>query len=253
MKNTELLNMIIDRMSNFELDIRDPFGEFTEETNEMEGDVASFQDAIRHIFDDYFIEFMFGASKVVMICDEWDFVVKVPFNCEKYFDDYTYEADQEASGDAWLDPDGYITVNKFYGADSETGWDYCDAEVNKYYNAEEAGVAQYFAETEFLCYTKGGYPVYIQEKCVTDLSTAKPASAKSKEIAKSRTYENTTGGIDSVTWVACFIDTFGEKEFDKLTKFTESDDDIKDDLHYRNVGYTMSGQPIIIDYAGFNS
>ena len=251
MDKMEAVKYFIERVSRLHIDIRYPFGESLEGNyEEVTGAVDELEQEVYSIFDEP-VELRYGASKVVIMSREWDYVLKIPFNGAYTFleAEYNEYCDNHDSEPKMKD---YITFEKYCGADSEDGWDYCDAENNKYDKAEEAKVNQYFAKTEFLCFTNGGYPVYIQEKCRYRISEDK-STDKSRNIASSRQAEYKDGGISSVLWIASFIDFYGEAEFEKLRIFLDSDEDLNGDLHDENVGYTMDGKPIILDYAGFNS
>ena len=251
MDKMEAVKYFIERASQLHIDIRYPFGEAIDGNyEEITSAVDELEKEVYSIFDEP-VELRYGASKVVIMSEEWDYVLKIPFNGAYTFleDDYNEYCDNHDSEPQIKD---YITFEKYRGADSEDGWDYCDAENNKYDKAEKAEVNQYFVKTEFLCFTNGGYPIYIQDRCRYRTSEDK-STDKSRKIASSRQAEYKDGGINSVLWIASFIDFYGEAEFEKLRVFLDSDEDLNGDLHDENVGYTMEGKPIILDYAGFNS
>lgn len=245
----EIINDLIMRLSNLELNIKDPFGEERSGNWDYEGDAYALQSHLRSLFDND-IEFRFGASKMVIMSDAWDFVLKIPFNGAYEFDECSYDDDYEENPNVC--EDDYFVFERYSGADSECCWDYCDAEDNKYMKAEDAELEQYFAKTDFLCFSKYGYPIYIQQKCA-GCNYDKPRDHATFELAQDKISSRHSGGVYCAEWIADFITCYGEDEFDRLSEFLDSDDDLSSDLHYENVGYTMEGKPIIMDYAGFNS
>ena len=244
------IGTLIDKFANFEMPITDPFGEFIEDEGwDLQGDAPDMSEALCQLFDGEYFDYKYGATKMVVIFPEKDIVVKIPFNGSYYFDSELYDEDDEKGINPM--PYDYTKFETFYNADSETGWDYCDAEVNKFINAEEENLDKYFAETDFLCFTKGGYPIYIQEKCSRckgRVDTNRP----SYKTAQNKVCSREAGGIGYEPWIADFIDAYGEGEFDRLVKFLDSDEDLCGDLHFDNIGYNSKGLPIIMDYAGFN-
>lgn len=175
-----------------------------------------------------------GASKVVVIPrSDCPYVIKIPMSGVQ-MTEYDCDGGEE------------VVAKYFKGADSEDGWDYCQAEVNYYELAEEAGMEKYFAATIKWKDTKGGYPLYLQEK-VEWFSHVEP-SRKSMDLAK----VNCCGDIrlDNVEWIAAFLDWYGLDEYKKLLAFIENWG--INDLHGGNIGYRKNGAPVIFDYSGWN-
>ena len=111
-----------------------------------------------------------GVSKMAVIIPESHYVIKVPFNgkWDSYHDD-----DNDIYEDYWED---------FQYANQETySFDYCCDELDKYERAVSAGLGMFFAETLFYGYTKGGYPLYLQEKVRPDNYLRRADTPKAKE------------------------------------------------------------------------
>ena len=99
-----------------------------------ENDEADFYPVVVQPFSEKYkkpFDYATGATKGVLIFEQLGFVIKIPFcrNSEDY-DDY------------------YECCNYFTGADADNGWDYCEAEADKYQRAEEEGISMCFAKTE---------------------------------------------------------------------------------------------------------
>lgn len=169
-----------------------------------------------------------GASKLVIIPEDKDYVIKIPFN---------------ASCDTFL--------CEYY----DYSYNYCEKECNLYkkISFEENPLFTQF----FLPLTKvrefENWEVYIQPKCqiynhLEEEDRSKTYSKDSMMKVKSKKLGYYTNLPDD--WIAAVTemlkDTKLVKEFiDMLQKY-----DITQDLHSGNIGY-YNGKPVILDYAGF--
>ena len=189
-------------------------------------------------FEDYFTrdlpedcEYSYGASKLVIIPDNTDYVIKVPFNC-------TYDEE-------WL-----YFQNAYYCRQEEYGWDYCEAEVEYYEEAADWGVEKYFAETRYIgdCH---GWPIYVQPKC--------EAMENSRD-----SHSHTREEYDSIQKKADSVDQHGIRDRDFLCDlFKDADvatvsllfqfiDEMLNDLHSGNYGYFEgTTDACLLDYAGW--
>lgn len=181
-----------------------------------------------------------GATKLVLIPREYEFVIKIPFFGEDW--------------DATLEK--YI---KFSGANEPEGWNYCEVENILYSKAEAEEVEEYFLETRCIGYVKG-YPIYAQELASTldelrkdfAFRNREATEAAKKDKAKIRSFcrRNNTYCFN-VTWIKDFIEFYGEEAWIKLHNFIY--DYNVCDLHSANIGYNTMGAPVIMDYAGYSS
>ena len=98
----------------------------------------------------YYYEY--GATKLVIILADCDFVIKIPFSgsYQEIYQDETDSYEEE-----------YIDFENAGFEDCE--WDYCKTEVNRYNLAKNAGIEKYFAKTEYIGMVNN-YPIYIQQK-----------------------------------------------------------------------------------------
>ena len=154
-----------------------------------------------------------GATKGVLIFEQLGFVIKIPF-CRNSEDCYYNSAY------------GEYECCYFTGADTDNGWDYCEAEANKYKRAEEEGLAQCFAKTKKIG-DIDGYPIYMQELA---------------DIYKSIMF--------NLEWLSDAFHYYGEKVFHKLLEFIRTVG--INDLHDGNIGY-IGNRPVLVDYSSFDS
>ena len=187
----------------------------------------------------FFSTFEYGASKVVFFPLDGDYVVKIPFTGKVYYNVTTWDNDGE---EQFVDYD----TNDFSEADCENGWDYCEAEVNRYYVAVEHGFGHFFAKTECIG-DINGFPIYVQERCAT-LNKAKCCSEESLKSAEDLRDSYSNCAINS-QWLGSVLEAYGEDETIALLKFL--DEEGWSDFHSGNVGY-LNGKPVIFDYSDFN-
>lgn len=179
-----------------------------------------------------------GASKRVYLTEGSAVVLKIPF---KGCWENVYNGDTDSYEEIF---------SPFEYADEESHWNYCEVEVSYYERAREEHLEKYFAKTQFFGTTKNGYPLYIQERCKYYSSSVTPSEEISSKV--SEMFQKDYYYIEDEEWAATFIECYGEDEFFRLVKFLDT---LKgaNDLTYRNVGYTLEGKPVLIDFSGFNN
>lgn len=170
----------------------------------------------------------YGSSKLVIIMDEEDIVFKIPFNSA--WDEYS--------------DSGY---SFFYGAPSISTWDYCEAEEARYEIAKENGFSNYLAKTEIVYNTKNGIRIYIQPKCFIYSNRNTTSKRKIRTFSK---WMKTSLPIDDAKWLNTFIDYHGAYKLKQFLNFLVNED-WDDDLRYENIGYTLDGKPVLIDYSSY--
>ena len=185
--------------------------------------------------EDYIVDS--GASKVVLIFKDSDYVVKIPF-----FGERSWCEDEDGCGEEVCD--------EFTGArisDDEYGWDYCTSEQYFYNKAVEKRLEEFFIETIFI----GKYedhPIYIQEKVeVYGYNSETKSSERSKEIFCKKFYRSE---IQNEDFGGLLIDYYGEERVNQLVEFL-SEVGISD-LHSSNVGI-RANRPVLFDYSGYGS
>lgn len=209
--------------------------EFNEYNGFTEQDVDNFVSGIDiHRVPEF--DYESGATKLVIIPENRDYVIKIPF---------TGILD-------WGDEGDRTEYIPFYGAEDD-GWgdDYCRAEEMFYEMAEKAGYEEFFMPI-YCEGTMRGHSIYTQEKVdifVSHCSIAeqeKYSSKESKQKVKDKNYPLPK------LWLASCLTAFGEDE-EKLNNFLDflEKTGMNNDLHSGNLGF-FKGRPIIIDYGGFH-
>lgn len=138
--------------------------------------------------------------------------------------------------------EGYVFKFDFFDDQEE----YCDREVELYWNAQRIGIADAFVKTEFFGYIQG-VPVYIQEQVpITEASLDKISGEELASI------EKVTAGhyVDMLPekWLQDFLEYHGAAMLEKFLDFIETEG--INDLHFCNVGY-IDYRPVTFDFAGF--
>lgn len=168
----------------------------------------------------------YGSTKLVIVMDDENYVIKIPFHGE--------------------DRDIY-----YVGAPtSEDFWDYCQAEENRYNEAPDV-IKNHLAKTTWIYETKNGIRLYTQPKCLI--------AAKNHYNTKSqKTYkffcnwwkmESSKLPIDHTDWLNLYIDCYG---LPSLKVFFKAiiEEDWNDDLRDANIGF-LNGRPVLVDYSSF--
>lgn len=197
--------------------------------SDLDAEVGSF------FFETLGFNWRSGASKLVIIPADKDFVIKIP--CK-----YEYDGDEDTyKGACKFGPDGEVL---------DFGWNYCGLEEAIYQAAVKAGIEKLFAETIYIG-VYDGYPIYIQEKCkiFNDIRNTEDYPEKSKKKSLKLCRDNNWYCFNEY-WLSDVLDYYNtDNEFMKLNKFIESYN--ISDLHFGNVGYRYDGSPVLIDYSDF--
>ena len=161
------------------------------------------------------ISYSYGATKLVIIDDDNDWVLKIPF-CDK-------------------------------------ACDYCALEAENYKKAVEAGVEEGFAACYFLMEYEGA-PCYIMEKVSCDEETVESdfyeigSNKFSDEMNEDEIYSY-LGSMDGDEIVDQLLEFYYDEGFLKKVNIFLSQNKIND-LHTGNVGY-RGEQLVLTDYSGF--
>lgn len=208
-------------------------------------DCPSFEDTSltgNYFYEDVFfylknkadLEYFNGASKAVLVPKETNYVIKIPFT--GYFED-DWEKEE------------YV-FSSFEGAeDDENYWDYCLKEIHIYEKAETAKVERVFLKTTYEG-TINDFPIYSQPKVSNfvedgDVTCSKEEIESTREKVKKKNFN-----IFSPTWLFHAFNYYGEDYIFRLLSFIKEEDIC--DLHAGNLGW-VGEQPVIVDYAGFES
>ncbi len=178
-----------------------------------------------------------GATKGVLIFEQLGFVIKIPFcrNTENCYYNSAY---------------GEYECCYFTGADTDNGWDYCEAEADKYERAETEGLAQCFAKTEKIG-DIDGYPIYMQELADIYKSIDYQSSHTEEDSRQVSSICNSNNFyMFNIEWLSDAFHYYGEKMFHKLLEFIRTVG--INDLHDGNIGY-IGNRPVLVDYSSFDS
>ena len=176
-----------------------------------------------------------GATKAVAVVSGCSSVLKVPYSGK-------WDYDESVNCD-------YFT--RFEGADNSeyNNWDYCLTEYEVYEAAKENGLDIFFPKTEIMGECESG--TVIKQERVLDFY-------EYCSISEDRTIElvyldaKYCDLIDS-QWIAAAIERYGKAMVDKLIDFLEDNFPIVvEDLHNGNIGFRENGEPIILDFSGWN-
>lgn len=198
-----------------------------------------------------------GATKLVIIPNEENYVIKIPFEgsdecscdcsavCEccdcsvcMYSNRWDCSQIQSASR------------SSYSGAPTANGWDYCAAELLNYEAAEDEDLADCFAKVELIC-TIHSHPIYKQEKAELYSDHNHKYEEGDERTSSTREYCNRNNiHIFNLIWQSDFIDYFGFEKFNAFMDFINNSS--INDLHCGNVGY-IGDRPVLIDYSGFYS
>ena len=183
--------------------------------------------------------FFHGVTKCVLVFPEEDEVIKIPFSGQYV---YSYDGENEVE-----------TFEDFHYANSDikkgSEWDYCENELIKYKKAVKAGFADFLAATRYYG-VKNGYPIYIQEKCEEYYCSEYHNSPISDETRRS--YNKIYDRCYSIhsEWVMYAISYY---DAERVVAFMDwmRENGLSGDLHSGNIGFTVTGRSILLDFAGY--
>ena len=193
--------------------------------------------------------YAYGATKIVFIPKEDDYVIKIPFtdvsegfdyDYDEETDEYYKESDKENSAPLL---NAYLIEEKIYS------WNYCEAECQLYNRAKEEELEDLFAKIEYIGRTKKGHPIYIAQK-IEYLEDNLEPSENSLKIAKTIKIKQGTNLDIELTFLSFVIDCYGIDIGKKLCKFCKKYN--INDIDEKNTGITAGGAPCIFDYSGFH-
>lgn len=215
------INDINEYMSNF-----NNINHFTDE------DVDTFVSIIECQTNAPDFDFATGATKCVIIPNDKDYVIKIPFDGEMNW-----------NGDG--EKEFYAYRNGGRG-----GWNYLDLEV-AYYDETVwgSGFEDFFLAPESVNTNVTNWPVYVQKKAICYLEAEAPYCSKdSIETVQTKSKMNLRINLPT-DWLATCLENLGG-DVEKLDEFITFLKDFFTDLHNGNIGY-LDGHAVIFDYAGY--
>ena len=164
-----------------------------------------------------------GVTKLVIIPENEDFVIKIPLSgiCEE--DEFEY----------------------FSGVDSG---DYCLEEATNYKVAKDFCVERFFAKTEYIG-SVHGHPIYKQERVATIFEDSKDSRHYHRKDTRDRCSKLGVNCFHAC-WIEDFLKYYTEEDLIRLDSFLT--DYCIGDLHGGNLGYYEDGRPVIFDYSDFH-
>lgn len=204
------------------------------------------------------VTYFHGGSKLVLIFDDFDYVIKIPF---------IYNIDKDEIIDIKKDID--IKENKFFEIFDDT--DKCLEEVRISKAAIEANLSRFFALEEY-GFAYKGVRIYFQEKVAvtcdqasyyTAYTTYEAQIKEAKEVLPTITSilsEYVYEDLDECEFLSPGLDVFitylykackDKQEFIDLFTFILEEEIV--DMHEGNCGYRNSDEtePVLFDYSSF--
>ena len=224
------------------LDIPYEFG--VDESREMDDKmVSNINDQLFRIGIDDF-ELANGISKLVIVLNNFPFVIKIPFN-----GNFHYEYDYDEENEEWTikDDTSFVWFGEACAPDTS---DYCWNEYDKIKMAQERGYGELFPDMEQIFEDNFGRHFYIQEKVkVFSYLERQNLSPNSRDRAKSMEPKYS---ICNVEWRASVVEFYGENLWISFVNWNDSGlRDYLSDMHGGNYGYRFDGTPVLIDISGF--
>lgn len=237
MIDKNLLKEIIDSIERF---IPDEFGIDTDDDTSPE--IEDLNDILWNKFHSK-VETFNGVTKFVILHKNADEVIKIPFN-GKFENYYGEEGEYDTPETEFIH---FECANDL--CTGAANWDYCENELIKYEDAVDAGFGEFFAATRFDIVNDK--IVYLQETCEA-FCDSDYSVAETSEAAK-KSYHDNEDRFDTYInsqWMIQAIEYYGvEKVVDFLRYIRQHD--MASDLHMGNIGYTRTGKPVLIDWAGY--
>lgn len=196
-----------------------------------------------------------GASKIVIVPDDKNYVIKIPFHVTNTLN-YSYYSKICTDGHRTVVPDyehgSYEELcNAPYRLTNEFGWDYCRAEEEMYQIAKEEHFEQFFAATQYIGEISEDFPIYVQEKAqVFEQASHSHSKLENDNTRKSLGNEYSASRLYSIDFVTDALHYYGENRTRNFLRFI-SENDIND-LHSANIGY-IGHRPVLIDYSSFDN
>lgn len=203
---------------------------------------------ISEINEEKKFDYSTGATKCVIIPEDKDYVIKIPFNgrticCEDC--EYNRENDFYCS----CCEDKSCPITPFYGGGGKYSDNYCERERELYDKiiGKYPEFKDFFLPLE-LIEKIDDYPIYIQVKAEIFNYSKTISSEKSKTIVSSDDAKFCNAPIP---WLGSVLENLNN-DLTLYNRFIEMLEEFKitGDLHSSNVGY-YDNHAIILDYAGF--
>ena len=267
--NSELINAILNSFS-----IPQNFGFLSDDESSLSD--SSYQEALKlkYLYKDFKkylyekispiaeIQIYKGVSKLAIVLEDYDFVIKIPFNgypdidYDEPFPDnfYFFSAEEQKN---WEKEHQCLDFIEFqYASVDDDPTDYCLAELHNYEQVVIDGFSEYFAETSFFDF-KDNHRIYVQEKVIPNSYNPLLKEDISEEISEEvQTLKDSVETTDVLPeeWWAAALKMHSYDEVLQFACYLEEDPndlDLLNDIHSGNIGQKEDGHPCLLDFSGF--
>lgn len=191
---------------------------------------VAYEKILTFLPEDFEYDWHEGASKLVIVPHNENYVIKIPYNGAYY----------SCSG-----------FEEFLSANSAEDffWDYCFTETLIWRLAKAENVHKAFAKERMIGIINN-HPIYIQQRVEVYANSDKYNSNNENKKEKTEKYcREKDFRIFSLSWQTDAFEYYGSKQFDKIMSFIENYD--LRDFHNSNLGY-IGQRPVFLDYSDFN-
>ena len=196
---------------------------------------AEYSKGFSYIYEQVDEEIKTGISKVVIIPHDSSYVLKIPYRGARDGEDY---------------------YDFHYAGNEIRDWDYCETEAEIYDAFKAEGLECFLAKTVRYGEDATGYPLYIQEKCITSYDYGDLDSNYTYDYTERNAFRSMLAcgiAVDNNTWNTKAIMYYGVEKYIRFMQLClDRFPDVLDDLHGQNYGYRIDGSPVLIDFSSWN-
>lgn len=200
-----------------------------------DADDAEYSEGFSYIYEQVDEEIRTGVSKVVIIPHDSSYVLKIPYRGAR---------------------DGENSWDFHYAGNKIRDWDYCETEAEIYDAFKAEGLECFLAKTVRYGKDATGYPLYIQEKCITSYDYEDPDSNYTYDDTERKTFRSMFAcgiAVANNTWNMKAIMYYGVEKYIRFMQLClDRFPDVLNDLHSENYGYRTDGSPVLIDFSSWN-
>lgn len=197
--------------------------------------IAEYSEGFSYIYEQVDEEIRTGVSKVVIIPHDSSYVLKIPYRGARDGEDY---------------------YDFHYAGNKIRDWDYCETEAEIYDAFKAEGLECFLAKTVRYGEDATGYPLYIQEKCITSYDYEDPDSNYTYDDTERKAFRSMFAcgiAVANNTWNMKAIMYYGVEKYIRFMQLClDRFPDVLDDLHSENYGYRTDGSPVLIDFSSWN-
>ena len=202
--------------------------------SDADGD-AECSEGFSYIYSQVDEEIKTGISKVVIVPHDSSYVLKIPYRGAR------------DGKDSW--------DFRFAGIEIRD-WDYCETEAEIYDAFKDEGLECFLAKTVRYGEDATGYPLYLQEKCITSYDYERTIPNYAYDYTEIKAFRSMFAcgmAVDNNTWNMKAIMCYGVERYIRFMQFClDSFPSVLDDLHSENYGYRTDGSPVLIDFSSWN-